>query len=72
MNSACEQITKEENEVAQVVHEFVNAAYSFQKLSQEQKKLFFQNVVLHKYLSDVLNDDHFHISGIYLRSDKRE
>ena len=71
MNFVCGQMTKEE-EVAQVVHEFVNAVGTFKKLRQDQKKLFFQNVVLCKYLSDVLNDDHFHIPGIYLRSDKRE
>lgn len=63
MNPIYEQMKQREDmEVAEAVHKFVDAADAFQKLNPSQKQCFFQNVVLQKYLSEVLNDDNFHSS----------
>lgn len=72
MNSVYKKITSEEKEVVKVVHEFIEAVSSFEKLSPNQKKLFSQNVALQMNLADVLNDDNFYMPRIFLRSDKWE
>jgi len=60
MNSIYEEIKlKEEAEVADAVHKFVEAVNAFQKLNPNQKKLFFQNVVLQKYLSEIIHDGQY-------------
>ncbi len=63
MNPIYEQMKQQEDmEVAEAVHKFVDAANAFQKLNSNQKQQFFQNVVLQKYLSEVLNDNNFRSS----------
>ena len=62
MQQALEDIQAVDMEVAQAVHKFVDAADAFQKLNPNQRQCFFQNVVLQKYLSEVLNDDNFRSS----------
>lgn len=70
MNPIYEQMKqKEAYEVTDAVHKFVEAVNAFQKLNPNQKELFFQNVVLQKYLSDVLNNDQFYLPRIYRNSD---
>ena len=66
MNPIYEQMKQREDmEVAEAVHKFVDAADAFQKLNPSQKQRFFQNVALQKYLSEVLNDDNFRSSKLY-------
>ena len=65
MNPIYEQMKKEEIEVAEAVHKFTDAVDAFQKLDSNQKKLFFQNVVLQRYLSEMLNDGQFKHPTIY-------
>lgn len=66
MNPICEQIKqKEEYEVADAVHKFVEAVNAFQKLNPNQKERFFRNVMLQKYLSEMLNDDQYEQPRIY-------
>lgn len=60
MNPIYEQMKqREEAEIAEAVHKFVDAVDAFQKLNPNQKQCFFQNIVLQRYLAEVLNDDQF-------------
>lgn len=60
MNPIYEEMKqKEKDEVADAVHKFVEAVNAFQKLDPSQKQLFFQNVMLQKYLAEVINDDQY-------------
>ena len=73
MNPIYEQMQqKDEREVTDAVHKFVEAVCAFQKLNPDQKKRFFQNVVLQKCLSDVINDSQYEIPGICQHSDRRK
>lgn len=70
MNPIYEQMKqKEEREVTDAVHKFVEAVGAFQKLNPNQKERFFQNVVLQKFLSEVINDAQYKMPGIYLNHD---
>ena len=60
MNPIYEEMKQREVvEVAEAVHKFVDAVDAFQKLTPNQKQCFFQNIVLQRYLAEVLNDDQF-------------
>ena len=60
MNPIYEEMKqKEAYEVADAVHKFVEAVNVFQKLNPNQKELFFENVVLQKYLSEIICDDQY-------------
>lgn len=73
MNPIYEQMQqKEEREVTDAVHKFAEAVLAFRKLNPDQKKCFFQNVVLQKCLSDVINDTQYEMPGIYRYSDSQK
>lgn len=60
MNPIYEQMKqKEAYEVTDAVHKYVEAVNAFQKLNPNQKEIFFQNVVLQKYLSKIICDDQY-------------
>ena len=66
MNSIYEQMKQREAyEVADAVHKFVEAVNAFQKLNPNQKEQFFQNVLLQKCLSEVINDSQYEKVRIY-------
>lgn len=73
MNPIYEEMKqKNETEVADAVDKFIDAVNAFQKLNPNQKERFFQNVVLQKYLSDVLDDGQSCFSRIYRNYDSQK